>query len=63
MEGQFWLIVNAVIWVVPLYRILPRAGMNKNIAFVAAIPAAGMILLWVLAFRRWPAETMGGGYR
>jgi hypothetical protein len=58
--GLFWLIVSAVIWVVPLYRLLPRAGMNANLAFIAVIPIAGLVLLWVLAFSRWPGDAGEG---
>jgi hypothetical protein len=57
MEFLFGLIVNAVIWVIPLYRLLPRAGMSANLAWLGVIPVVGLILLWILAFSRWPGDA------
>ena len=54
------LLVNAVLWGVPLYRLLPRAGLNPNLAILGAIPIVGTVLLWVLAFRRWPGDGAAG---
>jgi hypothetical protein len=52
------LAANAVLWCVPLYKLMPRAGMNRNLAFAAAVPPLGTILLWVLALKRWPGDDM-----
>jgi hypothetical protein len=51
-------VANAVLWIVPLWYLLPRAGMNRNLAFLGAIPVAGTVLLWVVALRRWPGDEM-----
>jgi hypothetical protein len=50
------LIANAVLWVVPLWYLLPRAGMNRNLALLGAVPIAGTVLLWIVALRRWPGD-------
>jgi hypothetical protein len=50
------LVANAVLWCVPLYMLMPRAGLSRRLAFAAAVPAVGTILLWVLALRRWPGD-------
>ncbi|CAN5673806.1 hypothetical protein BH23PSE1_BH23PSE1_01830 [soil metagenome] len=52
----FWLLANAVLWIVPLYYLLPRAGMNRNLAFLGAVPFLGVILLWVAALKHWPGD-------
>ena len=56
MEFIGWLIFT-ILQVVPLWRILPRAGIASPWALVAAIPLGTLILLWVLAYKRWPADT------
>jgi hypothetical protein len=43
------------LWVYPLWRIIGRAGYPRAIALLAIFPAVGLILLWWLAFSRWPA--------
>ena len=53
------LLANAVLWIVPLRQLLPRAGMSRNLAWLGAVPMLGMVLLWIVALRRWPMETVG----
>lgn len=36
---------------VPLWRLLPRYGMSKYFAIMAIVPAVGIILLWIIAFK------------
>jgi deoxyinosine 3'endonuclease (endonuclease V) len=46
------------------YLIARRAGLAGWTGAIIAIPVVGIVALWVLAFRRWPARaegTMGGG--
>jgi predicted PurR-regulated permease PerM len=54
-----WLIIAMIwaAWIVPLYTILSRIGVNRGWAFVALFPFFGMVLLWVIAFIRWPADN------
>lgn len=49
-----WLIIIIIwtAWIVPLYRILGKAGFAKGWAFLALFPPAGMVILWVIAFSR-----------
>jgi hypothetical protein len=44
------------LWVYPLWRIIGRTGYPPAIALLAIFPAVGLILLWWLAFSRWPVE-------
>ncbi|MSU88915.1 hypothetical protein GE300_04665 [Rhodobacteraceae bacterium 2CG4] len=52
-----WL-VSAVLLGVPLYRLLPRAGMNPLLALLALVPFAGIVVLWIIAFRSWPGDNV-----
>jgi hypothetical protein len=59
MELIGGLILNAVIWVIPLYRLLPRVDMSAKLAWFGVIPVAGLILVWIVAFSRWPSDGRG----
>ena len=50
------LLANGVLWGVPLWHLLPRAGMNRNLALLGIVPLAGTILLWIVALKRWPGD-------
>ena len=50
------LLIYAVILVPPFWVLLPRAGIPATVALVAAIPLGAVILLWVLAIRKWPSD-------
>ena len=52
-----WLI-GALLFVVPLWFLLPRAGIPAAISLAAFIPLGAIILLWILAFKRWPTEDI-----
>jgi hypothetical protein len=43
------------LWVYPLWRIIGRTGHHPALSLVAIFPVAGLIVLWWLAFARWPA--------
>jgi hypothetical protein len=48
MEFVIWLAVTAAT-VIPLLKLLPHFGVNKNWAFAAIIPLGALVLLWVMA--------------
>lgn len=54
--GLLALIIAIVAVVVPLWKILPRAGLSPWWALVAIVPLGLVVLLWVLAFKRWPGD-------
>ena len=43
------------IWIIPLWRISARAGYPGALALLALFPPLAIILLWALAFAKWPA--------
>lgn len=57
--GEFaivqWLIVSAIFFVVPFWRICKRAGLKPSLALLTLVPGGILITLWVLAFVKWPA--------
>ncbi len=50
-----WLIIAALFFVVPFWRIAKRAGFKPAFAFLALVPGGMLVLLWVIAFAKWPA--------
>ncbi|SCX79088.1 hypothetical protein [Nitrosospira sp. Nsp13] len=52
-----WLIGAAIFIVVPFWRIFARAGFKPVFSLLALIPGGILILLWVIAFAKWPAFT------
>ncbi len=58
MAELLFFITNAVLWIVPLWFLLPRAGMSPYLSFLGIIPLAGMILLWIVALKRWPGDEV-----
>jgi hypothetical protein len=59
-EYSLWhLVLFAVVvflWVFPFWHIIGKAGYHPAISLLAIFPALGLILLWWLAFARWPIE-------
>ena len=52
MNGQLlWIVVVAVLVVVPFWKILPRYGISKYFAILAVFPAIALVLLWIIAFK------------
>ncbi len=52
-----WLIGIAILFIVPLWRIFKRVGFKPVLALLALVPGGIMVLLWVIAFAKWPAFT------
>ena len=55
-------IIGAILIVVPFWYLLPRAGISAPFALVAVIPFGAIVLLYVLAFRRWPQDDLPGRF-
>ena len=50
-----WMLVMAIIVVVPAWRICARAGYSGWLGLLAVVPLANLVLLYFLAFADWPA--------
>ena len=53
--GLLMIIVYAVVVVVPFYQLWKRTGHNGWIALLMLIPLVNLVMLYVLAFKQWPA--------
>lgn len=56
-----WLIFLFVfsIYVVPVWRIVSKAGYNGAFCLLGFIPVLNIIMLYVFAFSKWPHEKPG----
>lgn len=51
----FWLV-----FLIPVWRIISKAGYSGAWALVSLIPVVNIIALWIFAFARWPMEPGAG---
>ena len=52
--GPFQLFILAIwvaILVIPFWKLLPRYGISKYFAPLAAMPAIALVLLWIIALK------------
>ncbi|HLR16774.1 MAG TPA: hypothetical protein VK099_02785 [Alcanivoracaceae bacterium] len=54
--GFFWMLIIAIILVVPLWRICQRTGHPGWFALFALLPLLNVALLYFLAFSKWPSQ-------
>lgn len=50
-----WVLIMALIIIVPMWRICTKAGYTGWLGVLAVVPLANLILLYFLAFADWPA--------
>lgn len=55
LPGLLMLLVYIAILVVPFFQLWKRTGHNGWIALLMLIPVVNLIMLYVLAFKQWPA--------
>ena len=48
-------LVFAIVFVVPTWRIVSKAGYSGAWSLFAFVPIINVIMLWVFAFSNWPA--------
>lgn len=53
------LTVFSLVWLVPAWRIVGKAGFPPLLSLLALIPLVNVVMLWVFAFTRWPSERRG----
>jgi hypothetical protein len=46
--------------IVPLWRIVRKAGYPGGLSLLALIPLVNLVCLWMFAFTQWPAERGRG---
>lgn len=52
--GLLWMILLAVVVVIPFWRICSRAGYPGVISLLILVPLANLVFLYFLAFADWP---------
>jgi hypothetical protein len=59
---SFWHWLLVVLWlatfIIPLWRILPRAGIPSWVSLFCIFPLAVIVLWWVIAFKKWPGDDL-----
>ena len=53
--GLIGLLIYAVLVVVPFYQLWKRTGHNGWMALLMLIPIVNVVMLYLLAFKEWPA--------
>lgn len=51
-----YVLIYIALIVLPVWRILSKAGYSGAWSLLALIPLVNLIALWVFAFLRWPYE-------
>ncbi|MGE0023153.1 MAG: hypothetical protein AB7S70_05910 [Hyphomicrobium sp.] len=51
------LLAYCVLMIVPFWRIFPRAGWPSALSLLMPVAPINFILLWALAFKRWPGDA------
>jgi len=46
----------SVLFVVPVWRIVSKAGYSGALSLLGLIPLVNIVLLWVFAFSEWPTQ-------
>ncbi|HSM41453.1 MAG TPA: hypothetical protein VK862_11940 [Afifellaceae bacterium] len=54
-----FLIGYILVFIVPTWKIVSRAGFSGAWSLLALIPLVNVIMLWVFAFARWPNVNEG----
>lgn len=55
-----WMLVVAVVVVIPVWRICRRTGYPGWLGILILIPVANLLFLYFLAFSDWPTNKSGG---
>jgi len=54
-----WMLVVAVLVVVPFWRICRKAGFPGALSLLILVPLVNLVFLYVLAFSGWPSQQRG----
>ncbi len=52
-------LIVVVLTIIPAIVILRRVGLSRAWALLAIIPPGGVLIFWIVAFRRWPLVEKG----
>lgn len=60
LSGFFMIVVYVAIVVIPFFQLWKRTGHNGWISLLMLVPFVNLVMLYVLAFKRWPAVDRKG---
>ncbi|MDZ4096129.1 MAG: hypothetical protein U1D35_14610 [Paracoccaceae bacterium] len=55
LPGLLMIVIYAALVVVPFFKLWQRTGHNGWISLLMLIPLVNIVLIYVLAFKSWPA--------
>jgi len=55
-NGFIGMIVAAIVFAIPAWKIVEKAGYRGAWALLVLVPLVNIIALWVFAFSKWPKE-------
>ena len=55
-----FLLVGVVLYIIPVWRIVSKAGFHGAFALLMLVPVVNIVMLWVFAFVKWPVERRDG---
>lgn len=60
LPGILMMVVYAAVVVVPFFQLWKRTGHSGWISLLMLIPIVNLVMLYVLAFKRWPSVDQEG---
>ena len=60
LPGILMMVVYAAVVVIPFFQLWKRTGHNGWISLLMLIPIVNLVMLYVLAFKRWPSVDQEG---
>lgn len=57
----FNFLVIMVLVIIPIWKILQRVGLDPRLSLLMLIPAINILLLYYVAFTRWPRDAGSTG--
>mgnify|MGYP001029743316 CR=1 FL=1 len=55
-----FLLLGVFLSIIPVWRIVSKAGFHGAFALLMLVPVVNIIMLWVFAFAKWPVERDAG---
>ena len=55
-------LVIGLLFVPPYWKIFDRSGWHPALSFLMVVPLVNLVLLWVVAFKKWPSDNISGTF-
>lgn len=55
--GLLGVIATAIIFLIPLWKIVSKAGYHGAWSLLSLVPFVNIAALWLFAFKRWPGQS------